>query len=303
MGRIFLAKAFAHLDLPVLTARFQKTGFTLVDIGGRNTVVRELRLVSPFAHYVTFEPDRTEAGRLAETHDGEWQKFTVVPAAIAGRAGDAELYVTQKPGMSSLLEPDMAVVDRFARAQRFQTIRTETVPTLPLDAAASTHGFADACFLKIDTQGTELEILRSGEELIRTVLGIKIEVSFYPLYRGQALFADVDAFLRQRGFELFLLNRINLRHANARPDLFSRRVTVYGHALYFRKPTPQDAAARTRLLGLLLAFGYFDLARAIAEPDEIAEVERVAALATRQALEDADATLLEPTSRDQTREP
>jgi FkbM family methyltransferase len=165
-------------------------------------------------------------------------------AAIASRAGDARLYVTRKPGMSSLLEPDPSVVGRFSHAGRFQVVESTHVPTLPLDSAASTHDFEDACFLKIDTQGTELDILRSGERLLPSVLGVEVEVSFSAFYRGQALFADVDAFLRERGFKLFLLHRTNMRHAHTRRDLFSRRVTVYGHALYFRDSATLDPAGR-----------------------------------------------------------
>jgi hypothetical protein len=55
---------------------------------------------------------------------------------------------------------------------------------------------------------------------------------------------------------------------------------------------------------LLLAFGYFDLALALAGSDLVAEVERLAMVATRQALKDADpAALLSASFRDQTFEP
>jgi FkbM family methyltransferase len=281
---MFLAKVFRTLELPILTARFHETGLTFVDIGGRRSVVRELRMLAPFAHYVTCEPDTDEAAHLAADNRDGWKRFTVVPSAIAPVSGTASLYQTRKPGMSSLLVPDSMVVRQFARAGRFEVVGCTQVPTIPLDGAAVRYGFTDACFLKLDTQGTELDILRSGETLLSSVRGVEVEASFRAFYRGQPLFADVDAFLREHGFELFLLNRTNIRHMTARPDLVSRRVTVYADALYFRVDPP-DAVQRIRLLGLLLAFAYFDLALTVAEGNEQAEVERIAVFASEQVTE------------------
>jgi FkbM family methyltransferase len=289
----FLAKLFrgAH-DLPALTALFQAAGFTLVDIGGRRAPVRDLRMLSPFSHYVTCEPDQEEADRLAEG-SSTWRKLTVVGEAIAANAGEAVLYITRKPGMSSLLEPDPAVAQQFCIAGTFNVERTVTVPTLPLDTAAIKYGFADACFLKLDTQGTELEILRSGLTLLPSVECVKIETCFYPFYRGQSLFADVDPFLRERGFVLLSLQRTNLRHADYRPSVYSRRITVWAHCLYFRRDNRTlDEATFAHRLGLALAFQYFDLAFALAEQQRnklvLAEIERCAAMATKQALRDTD---------------
>lgn len=273
----------------MLASRFAQTGLTLVDIGGRRSVVRELRLLAPFAHYVTCEPDRDEAARLADAHRHAWHQFTVVPAAIGGSIGDAPMYVTKKAGMSSLLEPDPAVVQRFVRSDRFEVIGSVRVPTLTLDAAAAAHAFTDACFLKLDTQGTELDILRSGPDVMRTVVGVSVEMAFRPFYRGQPVFGEVDAFLRALGFELFQLERTNVRHAPAHLDLVSERVTTYAHALYFREAASSDAAGRVRLLALLLAYRYFDLAFAIACPDERQDVQQLAELATREVRDREDA--------------
>jgi FkbM family methyltransferase len=290
---VFLAKLFrgAH-DLPALTALFQAAGFTLVDIGGRRAPVGDLRMLSPFSHYVTCEPDQEEADRLAGS-PSIWRKLTVVPEAIAANAGEAALYVTRKPGMSSLLQPDPAVVQQFCIASRFNVERTVMVPTLPLDAAAIKYGFADACFLKLDTQGTELEILRSGLTLLPSVECVKIETCFYPFYRGQSLFADVDAFLREHGFVLLSLQRTNLRHADYRPAVYSRRVTVWAHCLYFRRDRRTlDKATFAHRLGLALAFQYFDLAFALAEQEHhtslLSEIETCASMATKQALLNTD---------------
>ena len=105
-------------------------------------------------------------------------------AAVASRQGEARLHLTLKAGMSSLLEPDPEVTRRFCLEGTFRVVDTATVPVVPLDMAASQYGFTDAAFLKLDTQGTELEILRSGSRLVReSLLAVHTESLFQPLYR------------------------------------------------------------------------------------------------------------------------
>ena len=312
MKGIFLAKAFTALELPALADAFQSAGFTFVDIGGRREVVRELRMLARFAHYVTCEPDQAELERVGETLEG-WRQTTVIPAAIASRAGVATLHLTKKAGLSSLLEPDPQVAARFPACEKYEVVQLVSVPALPLDVAAERHSFTDACFVKLDTQGTELDILVSGEKLLSSVLVVRIEVSFYPFYRGQPLFADVDAHLRGRGFSLLSLQRTNLRYAGYKSELYSRRVTAWAHCLYARDPPQLTRTAFVRLLGLSLAFKYFDLAftltdRAVQQgvigATEAAalraDVERCATFATHQALKITadEASLLAGSFRD-----
>jgi FkbM family methyltransferase len=306
MKGIFLAKAFTAMELPALHDAFQTVGFTFVDIGGRRDVVRELRMLARFAHYVTCEADRAELERVGEALEG-WRQTTIVPAAIARHEGAATLYVTRKPGLSSLLPPDPEITRRFPACEKYEVVRSVDVPTLPLDTAAERYAFTDGCFLKLDTQGTELDILQSGERLLSGTLAVRVEVSFYPFYRGQPLFADVDAYLRTRGFALLSLQRTNLRAAGYSPDVYSRRVTAWAHCLYVREVPHLTRIPFVRLLGIALAFKYFDLAaalvdralaeRAIQDTEAAAlraDVQRCAAFATRQAVQatpDADSLL------------
>jgi len=165
-------KLFAVLDLPVFTALLEDADLKLVDVGGRGSAFHPLLTLAPFAHYFVSEPDASEAAALAERlpHEAPWRAVTVMSEAIAGRRGRADLYVTAEPGMSSLLPPDPAVVERFVLAPKFTVASVATVPVRPLDEAAAQYGFADAAFLKADTQGTELEVLASGPRLVEHLL-------------------------------------------------------------------------------------------------------------------------------------
>jgi FkbM family methyltransferase len=255
---------------PLLSALFSDAAIKLVDIGGRGAAFAQLVPLAPVADYYVSEPDQAEANRLRAQLpvDAPWRSVTVLSEAIASQRGQAPLYVTRRAGMSSLLEPDPEVIRRFYKEKSFRVVAVTPVPTIPLDEAASQYGFADATFLKLDTQGTELDILRSGAALVRgSLLGVHTESLFQPFYKGQSLFADVDSHLRQNGFSLFSLNRTSLRRSHYRESLYSKRVITWAHCLYLREPDTLLSRNREtlrkdlpRLLALALTFSHFDLA-------------------------------------------
>jgi FkbM family methyltransferase len=241
-------------------------GFVLIDIGARGPSHGPWRRLAPYAHLVACEPDPDEAHRLERAVDApRWRRLTVVREAMAARAAEASLHVTSHRGMSSLLWPDAAVAARYGLAAEFTVERNVSVATLPLDVAAERHGFSDACFLKLDTQGTELEILRSGERLLRgSVLGVYLEVLVQRFYHGQSSFAQLDGHLDERGFVLVDLDRTLRRPAGHWPELYSRREVVWSHCLYLCDPlriaATADARSLARYLGLALAYDHTDLA-------------------------------------------
>lgn len=257
-------------SLPTLAPLLADAEIRFVDIGGRGEAMPQLRPFAPVAHYYSCEPDAAEAERLrhALPSDAGWRSVAVIGEAIASTNGWATLNLTKKAGMSSLLEPDRSVTDRYFASRAFDIMSTAKVPALTLADAARRYGFEDLCFIKLDTQGTELDILLSGDQLVKeSVLGVYVEVSFHAFYKHQPLFADVDAYLRDSGLSLVGLYRTLSRRADHHADIYSRRTAVWAHCLYFREPEailrgePGERRRRDvlRLLMLTLAFKYFDL--------------------------------------------
>jgi FkbM family methyltransferase len=285
-----MARRVARLDTnPVLVSLLQDADLQFVDIGARGRPRPELVALAPYARLVAIEPDEEEARRLADTqNDGSWRAHTVVQAAIGRRVGEATLHKTASPGMSSLLEPDPAVYTRFVNADAFEVVGSASVRTVPLDLAARQYGFEDACFLKVDTQGTELEILRSGPALVANAVGVYVETLFRPFYKGQSLFADVDAHLRGCGYELVELRRSALRTGTFRPGLYSEHQIAWAHCLYLRNPaTLTGARAVARTICVALAYGQHDLALDLAARHEgrlVDAIEEYAERATRRRL-------------------
>jgi FkbM family methyltransferase len=81
---------------------------------------------------------------------------------------------------------------------------TKEVKTETLDSLLKRHSaFTKPCFLKLDTQGYELEILKGAEKTLPHVQAILLEASLLPINSGCPLIAEVIRFLDEKGFQLF----------------------------------------------------------------------------------------------------
>jgi hypothetical protein len=79
----------------------------------------------------------------------------------------------------------------------------EAVTTRRLDGLLQTLAIEGAAvYLKVDTQGSELKVLRGAGTALRLIDTLELELSLVPLYEGAPLFTDMLAWLAARGYEL-----------------------------------------------------------------------------------------------------
>ncbi len=100
------------------------------------------------------------------------------------------------PGASSLFQATGAYPE-----ERYVQDRVE-VDAIRLDEFCAAHSVADIDVLWMDVQGAELLVLRGLGGLLARVKFIHVEAEFFEIYRGQALFPEIDALLRAAGFTL-----------------------------------------------------------------------------------------------------
>ncbi len=235
----------------------------LVDVGAADGLSKRWRPIARALDVIAFEPDaRSDAQTSA---DGA--RTTVVPKAAAETERESKLWLTRKPRCSSLLHPNADVIDRFPDAERYGVVDEAMVACTSVDAALkSLHGSTHFDFIKIDTQGTELDVLRGASEGLRTCLGIETEVEFLPLYEGAAPFRDIDAFVSEHGLELYDLRRTYFRRKDATSAIQKRGQLVFGDALYFRdwRSGGLNRTALLKLATLLITYGYADEAAELA---------------------------------------
>jgi hypothetical protein len=141
---------------------------------------------------------------------------------------------------------------------------------------------AELDFLKVDTDGSDLQVLLGADNLLRrgAFLGIVVEAQFQGWPHDYAnTFANIDRYLRARGFALYDFDRHRYTRA-ALPGLFEYDIpaqtltgqALWGDALYFRdfadshyETTWHYRVTRERLLKLVALFDLFGLPDCAAE--------------------------------------
>ncbi len=226
--------------------------FAFVDVGAR--AIKRNRFVDSFpqAQYAGFELDAEECNRLNSLNIKRHHFYS---QALGRRSEKRTLYVTGNPACSSLYEPNSQEMQRFLECgPYFEVVGKQAVQTVGLDDWYQEAGIPEPVFLELDTQGAELDILQGGEHLLaKSILGMQIEVEFFPLYKEQPLFTDVDQFVRLRGFRLFDLSRYRLR----RNYIKTRGQLLWGHAFYLKDIYQMEKCHSAHFLNLAAIASYF----------------------------------------------
>lgn len=142
------------------------------------------------------EPDPKEAAQL------EKQGYTVIKSLIGGKQGKAVLNIGYHGGTSSVLEQIGSFLEFYTsgNTKRFDVVDKVELPMTTIQAIMEKEP-VQLDYLKLDTQGNELDILK-GMGDFRPLI-IKTEISFVPLYKDTCLFFDVGQFLYELGYILF----------------------------------------------------------------------------------------------------
>lgn len=156
-----------------------------------------------------FDPDEAECSRLQASYSHLPAGYiTCVPVGLAGSPGLRNLYLTKEPACSSLHPPIQHLAEEYPALDCISLQEIKTAHVTTLDLWAQHQNLRTVDYIKIDTQGSELEILKGGECILATTRCIDIEVEFNPIYEGQTLFGETDTYLRSKGFMLWRLSNL-----------------------------------------------------------------------------------------------
>jgi FkbM family methyltransferase len=234
------------------------TALTLVDVGARGGIDKRWKPFYSELRVVAFEPDPVECGRLNKQ---SWPyDIRFLPNALGVQDGtSATLHITKRPGCSSLLKPNYDLCNQFEFGSNMEIVGQYPMTLSRLDSVCDVQ----PDMLKVDTQGTELDILQGAGRLLDRVMAVELEVEFVPQYEGQALFADIDAIMRSKGFMLRGLRRTSWRQRAPSPHAYGGQL-MHGDVLYLRHELLDCRAghlilAAYRQYDLLAKFGATDL--------------------------------------------
>ncbi|EKU83206.1 FkbM family methyltransferase [Massilia timonae] len=236
---------------------------TVVDVGAQE-LENEDHIYAPLTRHglpyriVGFEPqqDKIEASR----RNNPDSRVTLYPTFI-GDGGRHIFHANNDDATSSLLPFNRALTAQLRDLDHLHTVHTEEVATSRLDDVLEDEGAVD--FLKLDIQGFELPTLRhAGAVLARTGV-VHCEVSFAPIYEGQALFSEIETLMRAAGFWLLDFSSL-CRYPSVDSAARTRDRLGWGDAVFVRHGADAQGMLAQALV-LLLVYDKPSAAQALAK--------------------------------------
>jgi FkbM family methyltransferase len=173
----------------------------VLDVGANvGQYANKLRVGGYAGRIVSFEPVAALADELRRSakNDPDWQ---VVQCAL-GEA-DEETEINVRPGTMSSLLP----TSNFGKSwsKRLRETEAQTIDVRRLDGL-----FADAVagideprvYLKLDTQGYDLQAFAGGGECLKQVVGMQSEVACVPIYDHMPRLPEQISTYEAEGFEI-----------------------------------------------------------------------------------------------------
>lgn len=234
--------ALKHAE-PALVIEKQDSTDNLGEKSNREIVIVDIGCRWGFAEKFTrdgyrvygFDPDTEECNSLSRRYQSN--SVSIVPVALAECDGTRTLHVTQEPACSSLLRPDPKLTEVYPALRCARQVSSIEIETTSLDAWARKSGVPCIDFIKIDTQGSELEILKGATITLQGVRCLEVEVEFNPIYLDQPLFSDVDQFLRKAGFVLWkLTNQVHYSKEGAPETQIGEEAIFYDEKQQIKHP-------------------------------------------------------------------
>lgn len=170
---------------------------TILDLGankGQFSLV--VRRWWPDAEIHAFEP-LAEPAATYEKIFREDSRVHLHRIAAGSRSGAAEIHISRRMDSSSLLPISSVQEDMFPGTDE---VGQRTIIVERVDDVLSCADLRSPIIVKLDIQGFELIALQGMPKLLERVDHIYLEVSFVPLYEGQALAHDIVTFLSAAGF-------------------------------------------------------------------------------------------------------
>jgi FkbM family methyltransferase len=158
---------------------------------------REIRDRGYDGFIVSFEPNPDAYERLLKLIRGD-ERWTAYPIALGESNGISTLFINSIDVMSSIKE-----LNEFGRGTQAKVVKTKQVKISRLDSFMDDHPeLPRNVYLKLDTQGFEMEILRGAGSKLTEISIVQAELSLIHSYKDEPDWLDVIGWLREREFEL-----------------------------------------------------------------------------------------------------
>jgi FkbM family methyltransferase len=163
-------------------------------------------------HVISFEPTPTLESEL-RSRAATYTNWHVEPFALGETHGSVVFHQMANDQFNSIHEPLATQPLQLGSMNRKAATLTVQMRTLEEVFLHWQHRLDfRRPFLKMDTQGNDLQVFRSGASCIRNFVGLQSELSFTPLYHGTSLYYEAINEYIHHGFVLSSLLPNNAGH-------------------------------------------------------------------------------------------
>ena len=181
-----------------------KPGYVAIDVGansGCHTLVMA-GAVGASGRVLAFEPNPRMLERLrANMSLNRIEHVTVLPMAVSDMPGQLKLFIPARTDYNQGL-------GSVHRANLEDSCDEVTVQTTTLDEQVEIHQLQRLDLIKIDVEGHELHVFKGAEKTLRKFKPILVfEFSERQWRNAGVMPHDVESFLHDLGYELFVMRR------------------------------------------------------------------------------------------------
>jgi FkbM family methyltransferase len=155
-----------------------------------------LRAIGYKGWIVSFEPVQATFSKLAQRAAAR-PPWKVYQLALGSTNGQAEINLGQSDYLTSFLTPTEPTKNK---AIGRETVEVRRLDSIFEDCMAGID--AKRLYLKMDTQGFDLEVLRGSDGVLDQFVGAQTELSFVPLYEGMPGHLEALKEFESRGFSV-----------------------------------------------------------------------------------------------------
>jgi len=175
---------------------------TVLDVGANEgQFARLIRKWGYGGEIHSFEPVKRSYGKLSEyaADDPAWKAHNF---ALGNEPGTAKINVLRSSTLSSMLSINKFATQKWVDDTQFSHQEVVDVRTLD-DFITEHHAIADKrIFLKLDTQGYDLEVFRGADKSLDRICCLLSEVSLIPIYDGMPTYLEALSAYQSRGFSI-----------------------------------------------------------------------------------------------------
>ena len=200
--------------------------FHLLDIGAAGEISNRWMIIEKNITLSLAEPHKKSSIELKNKGHSVIEKIFYSKDNL-----NLSFYETRKPMCSSILKPNLKHINNFSESDRFEILKKIQTETTTIDSEFKLDKAPN--FVKIDTQGSELEILKGSTNSLKNILGLEIECEFFQLYENQPLFSEIQEFLNKYNFEF--IDFLNIYRWERKKNRFTGQ-PQFSDALFLKKP-------------------------------------------------------------------